>query len=95
MLQNATFLLLASNPVLVGIIGGVVGLAVGAVVFYVISNVVRKNKLDSTERLVAEMKANAENECRAIKKDAIVKIKEQELNLRTEFEKETRVEMGN
>ncbi len=90
MLQNATFLLLAFNPVLVGIIGGIVGLAVGAVVFYVISNVVRKNKLDSTERLVAEMKANAENECRAIKKDAIVKIKEQELNLRTEFEKETR-----
>ena len=50
MLQNATFLLLALDPVVIGIIGGVVGLAVGAVVFYVISNIVRKNKLDSTER---------------------------------------------
>ena len=77
MLQNATFLLLA-NSVLVGVISGVIGLLVGTLVFYVISKFLRKNKLDSTERLVAEMRANAENECRAIKKDAIVEVKEQE-----------------
>ena len=90
MLQNATFLLLALSPIIVGIIGGVAGLLVGIGVYSVIANISRKNKISSTERLVAEMKANAENECKAIKKDAIVEVKEQELRLRNEFEKETR-----
>ncbi len=89
MLQNATFLLLAFDP-LTAVIGGVIGLALGSIIFIIASNISRKHKLSSTERLIAEMKANAENECRAIKKDAIVEVKEQELKLRQEFEKETR-----
>ena len=90
MLQNATFLLLAFNPAIAGILGGVIGIVLGAVIFFVISHFSNKNKLNSTARLVAEMKANAENECRAIKKDALVEVKEQELKLRNEFDRETR-----
>ncbi len=89
MLQNATFLLLAFDP-LSAIVGGAIGLAFGTIIFIIASNISRKHKLNSTERLIAEMKSNAENECRAIKKDAIVEVKEQELKLRQEFEKETR-----
>ena len=90
MLQNMTFLLLALNPLYIGILGGVIGLALGAVIFVIATHFIRKNRLSATEKLIAEMKANAENECKAIKKDAIVEVKEQELKLRTEFERETR-----
>ncbi|MBR2377196.1 MAG: ribonuclease Y [Clostridia bacterium] len=72
------------------VIGAVGGLLIGALVVVIITKFRSNSKLSSTERLVAEMKANAENECKALKKEAIVELKEQELKLRTEFEKESR-----
>ena len=90
MLQNATFLLLAMSPVTVGILGGVIGLIVGVGVFFAVTSIMRKNKITSTERLVKEMVSNAENECKALKKEAIVEVREQEIKLRNELDRETR-----
>ncbi len=89
MAYNTTFLLLATEAIY-AVVGGVAGLLVGILVFVLISKFRSGNNLSKTERLVAEMKANAENECKALKKEAIVELKEQELKLRTEFEKESR-----
>ena len=88
-MYNSTFLLLSTEAVFT-IIGAVGGLVVGVLLVLLFSKILRAKKLSTTERLVAEMKANAENECKAIKKEAIVEVKEQELKLRTEFEKESR-----
>ena len=89
MTQNITFLLLASTA-LPTIIGAVIGLLVGAVAVYILLKVFNVNKISSTKKVVAEMISNAENECKAIKKEAIVEAKEQELRLRNEFERESR-----
>ena len=88
-MYNSTFLFLATEAVFT-IIGGACGIVVGILLVLLFSKVLRAKKISTTERLVAEMKANAENECKAIKKEAIVEVKEQELRLRTEFEKESR-----
>ena len=86
---NATLLLLMTEAIY-AVIGAVGGLAIGALIVVIITKFRSGNNLSKTERLVAEMKANAENECKALKKEAIVELKEQELKLRTEFEKESR-----
>ncbi len=89
MLQNSTFLLLTSQ-VIIGAIAGGIGLLVGAIIIYVLLNVVRSSKIAQTNKLVEKMKADAENECKALKKGAIVEAKEQELKLRTDFERESK-----
>ena len=89
MSNYATFLLLASEALYIA--GGVAGgLLVGILASLLLTKILRANKLSTTERLVAEMKANAENECKALKKEAIVEVKEQELKLRNELERETK-----
>ena len=90
MLQNSTFLLLSSNVVLGAIIAGVVGLIVGAVIVYILLNVIRNGKIAKTNKIIEKMKADAENECKALKKEAIFEAKEQELKLRTDFERESK-----
>ena len=89
MLQNTTFLLLSSQVVLSAIAGGI-GLLVGAVIVYILLNIVRNSKIAQTNKLIAKMKADAESECKALKKEAIVEAKEQELKLRTDFERESK-----
>ena len=42
------------------------------------------------EKEIAKMKEEAEQECKAIKKEAILEAKEQDLKLRNEFERETK-----
>ncbi len=88
MLQNATFLLLAFDITSIAI-GVVVGLVVG-IIAIVILFLSRSSKFRNAKKLIADMKANAESECKAIKKEAIVEAKEQELKLRNEFERESR-----
>ena len=90
MLQNSTFLLLSSQVLLSAVIAGVVGLVVGAVIVYIFLNVGRNSKIAQTKKQIENMKADAENECKALKKEAIVEAKEQELKLRTDFERESR-----
>ena len=95
MLQNATFLLLVSPtnviiPIAVGIVGILIGLFVGTVII----KKIREKELGATEVLVAEMKAKAEEDAKSLKKQAILEAKEQELQLRNEFEKERREKSG-
>ncbi len=89
MIHNNTFLLLAST-VLPITIGAVIGLLIGAILAYILLKAFNASKITSTKKVVADMISNAENECKAIKKEAIVEAKEQELRLRNEFERESR-----
>lgn len=88
---NATFLSLLSTQVVIIAISSVMGgIVAGLLITLLISKILRAKKISKTEKIVATMLANAENECKVLKKEAIVEIKEQELKLRNEFEKETR-----
>lgn len=55
-----------------------------------ISERIRKAKIETAESVIAKMKEDAEQECKAIKKEAILEAKEQEIKLRNDFERETR-----
>lgn len=90
MLRNATLLLLAPNTVLVGVIAAVAGVIVGAALVYFLLKILRSKKIGDATKVVAQMKAEAENECKAIRKEAIVEAKEQEIKLRNEIERESR-----
>lgn len=89
MLQNSTFLLLGIQALYYSLFA-IGGILVGALVALFIIKNVRDRKIGDTEKIIREMKANAENECKTLKKEAIVEVKEQELKLRNEFEKESR-----
>ncbi len=90
MLQNATFLLLSSQVVIFSIVAAVAGILVGAVCAYVVFKTVREKKIGSTKKVIADMISKTEEECKSLKKQAILEAKEQELQLKNEFEKETR-----
>lgn len=90
MLQNATFLLLSSQTVVFSIVFALVGVLVGAGAAILIYKKVRENKIGSTKKECDEIKSKTEEECKSLKKQAILEAKEQELQLRNEFEKETR-----
>ena len=49
-----------------------------------------KKKIGEAEQTIKIMREEAENECRALKKEAILEAKEQDLKLRNEFERESR-----
>ena len=55
-----------------------------------ISERIRKAKIETAESVIAKMKEDAEQECKAIKKEAILEAKEQEIKLRNDFERDTR-----
>ena len=85
-------LLLLSDGAFAGIIVGV-AVVVGAICFLVgktVTEKVRTGKLNSTENEIAKMKEEAEQECKALKKEAILEAKEQDLKLRNDFERETK-----
>ncbi len=50
----------------------------------------REMKIGSAEAVVAKMKEDAEQECKQLKKEAILEAKEQDLKLRKEFESEAK-----
>lgn len=85
-------LLLLSDGPWVGIVAacvvvfGVVGFFIGRAV----SEKIRKAKIETAEAVIAKMKEDAEQECKAIKKEAILEAKEQEIKLRNDFERDTR-----
>ena len=68
------------------VVFGVVGFFLGRM----ISENARKAKLETAEQVIAKMKEDAEQECKARKKEAILEAKEQEIKLRNDFERDTR-----
>ena len=71
----------------------VVAVIVGVLCFKVGKKKAEKNRADkigSVEREIAQMKEEAEQECKALKKEAILEAKEQDLKLRNDFERETK-----
>ena len=80
-------------------IGLSVGLIIAAAVLFAAAGVFvgkvfaeksRSKKIASAETVIAKMKEEAEQECKALKKTAILEAKEEDLKLRNEFEKESR-----
>jgi len=47
-------------------------------------------KIGTVEQVIAKMKSDAEQECRALKKEAMLEAKEQDLKIRNDFEHETK-----
>ncbi|MGN0812828.1 MAG: ribonuclease Y [Candidatus Coproplasma sp.] len=92
---NLSSLFLASDGLLIGLgVGLGVAIIVAAVVCFFIGGKVYKNKLDkqlgSAQSRVDSMINEARAESRALKNEAILAAKEQELKLKAEFEKESR-----
>ena len=86
MLQNATFLLLAAvDMATIGIAIGIALCIVGVII-----SILGLLKVTSARKEAEKIKADAINECKTLKKEAIVEAKEQEHKLRSEFEKESR-----
>ncbi|MBR2932924.1 MAG: ribonuclease Y [Clostridia bacterium] len=96
MLTNASSLFLANgdNAVLITIIiSAVVAIilaAVGTLLGTKYTQKVRDSKLGTAEALIARMKEDAEQECKALKKEAILEAKETDLRIRKEFEAEAK-----
>lgn len=92
MVNYINSLLLMSDAVLIGIAAAcvVVFTVVGFIIGRVISDKMRNAKVGTVETVVAKMKEEAEQECKAIKKEAILEAKEQEIKLRNDFERDTK-----
>ena len=85
-------LLLMPDGLAIGLIVGI-AVVVGIICFLVgkiVTDKIRTGKFKSTEKEIAKMKEEAEQECKAIKKEAILEAKEQDLKLRNEFERESK-----
>lgn len=95
---NSSSLFLAGTvPAWVAIVLAVAIVAVGAGAFligrFLYVKLFRKNvqkQVGEAEQAIKIMRDEAENECRALKKEAILEAKEQDLKLRNEFERESR-----
>lgn len=68
----------------------VVFAAVGVFVGKIWAEKLRSKKIADTEIIIAKMKDDAEQECKAIKKAAILEAKEEDLKIRNDFERESR-----
>ncbi|MBR2614139.1 MAG: ribonuclease Y [Clostridia bacterium] len=69
---------------------GVGALVIGFLVGFLIKRVVSKKKIEETQATINKMLEDAHQQSKAIKKEAILEAKEQELKLRNEFEHEAR-----
>lgn len=95
LLANVSSLFLATNTLALGLgIGLGVAILVVAVVAFLLGRILYKKKTDAQ---LGEVKARADKmisdataECKALKKEAILEAKEQELKLKNEFERESR-----
>ena len=87
-------LLLASTgdvlDIIIPIIAAVVGIALGCLLAILVINKIRTAKIGSAESVIAKMKEDAAQECKALKKEAALEAKEQEIKLRHDFERETK-----
>ena len=71
-------------------IGIVVALGIGFLVGFLINRKLTEKRLGEVQTRTKKMIDDASLECKALKKEAILEAKEQELQLRNEFERETR-----
>lgn len=90
---NSLFLASDINPALVigiaaavAIVVSVIGILVGTK----LTQKARDKKIGSAEAVIERMKEDAEQECKALKKEAILASKEADLKLRNEFERESK-----
>ena len=86
-------LLLVSNPiteVVLPIVCAVVGIILGFIVAKVFFDKIRAAKIGSVQDVITKMREDAEQECKALKKEAALEAKEQEIKLRHDFERETK-----
>lgn len=94
-LNSVSLFLLAegvSLPVVIviAVLAVALGIAGGIFVGSKILQKQREKKIGSAEAVVAKMKEDAEQECKQLKKEAILEAKEQDLKLRKEFESESK-----
>ncbi len=92
---NLSSLFLASDMNLglaIGLIVGcfIVALGIGIFVGYVVNKKTTEKRLGDVQSRTKKMIEDASQECKALKKEAILEAKEQELQLRNEFEKESK-----
>lgn len=90
MLNNVSFLLLSAQAVIIPIVVGVAAVAVGFFIGFYLLKKLGSKTVKSAEAYAAEIRQKAEEECKTLKKDAIIEVKEQELKLKNEIEKESR-----
>lgn len=68
----------------------VIALGIGFFVGFLINKIRQEKKLGDLKTLKDKMLEEASQKCKALKKEAIIEAKEQELQLRNEFERESR-----
>lgn len=90
MLNNVSFLLLSSQAVIIPVVVGVAAVAVGFFIGFYLLKKLGSKTVKSAETYAAEIRQKAEEECKTLKKEAIIEVKEQELKLKNEIEKESR-----
>ena len=91
--NNSSLFLAGTVPVFVAIILAALIVVVGVAAFLVGRFLYKKlvaGKIADAEQTIKIMREEAESECRALKKEAILEAKEQDLKLRNEFERETK-----
>ncbi len=89
---NISSLFLVSTGVFIGVlIGAIVVVGAGAfLIGYFLNKKRTEKKVGEVSQRIQIMLDEAENECKALKKEAILEAKEQDLKLRNEFERESR-----
>jgi len=92
MYHNANTLFLAVDGLSVAliIIAAVVFAAAGLLVGKILSDKQRAKKIGETEDVIARMKEAAEQECKELKRDAALELKDEEVRMRKEIERESR-----
>ena len=90
MLNNVSFLLLSAQAVIIPVVVGVAAVAVGFFIGFYLLKKLGSKTVKSAETYAAEIRQKAEEECKTLKKEAIIEVKEQELKLKNEIEKESR-----
>ena len=85
-------LLLAAQimNVIIPMICAVVGITLGFIIGKIFFEKIRSAKVGSVESIITKMKEDAEQECKALKKEAALEAKEQEIKLRHDFERESK-----
>ncbi|MBR2385491.1 MAG: ribonuclease Y, partial [Clostridia bacterium] len=76
--------------VVLPIVCAVVGIVLGFIVAKVFFDKIRAAKIGSVQDVITKMREDAEQECKALKKEAALEAKEQEIKLRHDFERETK-----
>ncbi len=82
--------LMSGIDVAILVIATLLALVGGGFLGFLIYKKSTEKKLGATEQRIAKMLDDATNECKALKKEAILEAKEQDLKLRNEFERESK-----